>query len=158
MADYFLDTSALAKLYHAESGTDFVRQLLAQPSARAIVSRLSVVEIESVFAIKVRTGELDAAGQELARRRFLADVSQRRLIVAPAITEMHYQAARGLLERFAVSHALRTLDALQLAVAMDLHRRGVISAIISADRRMCRVAEACGCTAIDPANPGPLVR
>ena len=50
-------------------------------------------EIESVFAIKVRTRQLDLAGQDLARRRFQADISQGRVRVGPPIEERHYQRA-----------------------------------------------------------------
>jgi len=54
LAGYFLDTSALAKLYHEELGSDYVESILNQPGSKGIVSRLSLVEMESVFAIKVR--------------------------------------------------------------------------------------------------------
>ena len=94
MANYFIDTSALAKLYHQEAGSDFLAALIAQPSARRLISRLSLVEMESVFAIKVRTGELDATGREYARRRLRADVSQNRILVGPRIEDRHYQTAR----------------------------------------------------------------
>ena len=113
------------------------------------ISRLSLIEMESVFAIKVRTGELNPAGQELARRRLLADVAQRRI---------HYQSARRLLARYGVEMALRTVDALQLAVALDLYQTGQISVMVAADQRLCRVAEACGCSTINPAEPGVLLR
>jgi hypothetical protein len=59
---YFLDTSAFAKLYHQEAGSEFIERIAAVPGA-AIVSRLSLIEIESVFAIKVRTGQLEAVGR-----------------------------------------------------------------------------------------------
>ena len=48
--------------------------------------------MESVLAIKVRTGELDAGGRELARRRLRADVAQARIRVGPTIDEGHYRA------------------------------------------------------------------
>lgn len=56
MAGYFVDTSALAKLYHEEFGSDYVEGMLNRPGSRGMISRLSLVEIESVLAIKVRTG------------------------------------------------------------------------------------------------------
>jgi hypothetical protein len=69
LAGYFLDTSALAKLYHEELGSDYVESILNQPGSKGIVSRLSLVEMESVFAIKVRTGALDENRRSLALRR-----------------------------------------------------------------------------------------
>ena len=157
MPSYFLDTSALAKLYHQEAGSDYLERIVQQSGSQAVISRLSLVEMESVFAIKVRVGEIDHAAQDIARRRLRADVAQGRLRIGPRIEEKHYQAARKYLVQFGVEHALRTLDALQLAVALDLNGAGAISAVISADLRLCRVAEIAGCPAIDPANPGQLV-
>jgi hypothetical protein len=59
----FLDTSALAKLYHEEPGSDYVESILKQSGSKGIVSRLSLVEMESVLSIKVRTGALDENGR-----------------------------------------------------------------------------------------------
>jgi predicted nucleic acid-binding protein len=53
-----------------------------------------------------------------------------------------------------VSRGLQTLDALQLAVALDMLGTSWISAMLSADKRLCDVAEACGCPAVDPAKRG----
>jgi predicted nucleic acid-binding protein len=149
----FLDTSAYAKLYHHEDGSQFVEKLLNQPAWTVIVSRLSLVEIESVIAIKARTGELDVSGQELCRKRIRADISQGRVEVGPAIHQLHYSTARRLLHEYGVSMGLRTLDALQLAIALDLQERGRLSAMVAADKRLCRVAESCGCPAVDPRGP-----
>ena len=74
MAGYFPDTSALAKRYHEELGSDYVERILSQPGSKGIVSRLSLVEMESVFAIKARTGALDENGRSLALRRLRADI------------------------------------------------------------------------------------
>ncbi|MSV27380.1 MAG: PIN domain-containing protein [Bryobacterales bacterium] len=153
MPGYFLDTSAFAKLYHQEAGSQYVERLVEQKGSTAVVSRLSLVEIESVIAIKVRIGELDAAGQHLSRRRLLADISQGRVRIGPSIDERHYQIARRLLVRYGVAMALRTLDAVQLAVALDLQQAGLISVIVAADKRLCRVAEECACPTIDPGDP-----
>jgi len=150
---YFLDTSALAKLYHQEAGSQYLEWALAQPGLLVVVSRLSLVEIESVMAIKVRIGELDVASQELFRRRFRADISQQRIVLGPQIDERHYRSARRLLLRHGVAMALRTLDAIQLSVALDLHEAGLISLLVAADQKLCRVAETCGCPTLNPIDP-----
>jgi hypothetical protein len=56
VAGSFPDTSALAKLHHEELGSEYVERILNHSGSRGIVSGLSLVEMESVFAIKVRTG------------------------------------------------------------------------------------------------------
>jgi len=154
LAGYFLDTSALAKLYHEESGSDYVESILNQPGSTGIVSRLSLVEMECVLAIKVRTLTLDESGRTLALRRLRADIALGRLIVGPPIEPKHYRSAAKLLRFHGVLRGLRTLDALQLAVALDMLEARLISVMISADRRLCEVAEVCGCPAIDPGKPG----
>lgn len=157
MSGYFLDTSAFAKLYHQEAGSDHVEALIEQTGSIAVVSRLALVEIESVFAIKVRTGEMDASGHDYCRRRLRADISQQRIRVGPPIEESHFQSARRLLIRHGVQMALRTLDAVQLAIALDLKQAGLITVMVTADQRLCRVAEACGCSTINPGASGLLV-
>ncbi|HEX4232233.1 MAG TPA: type II toxin-antitoxin system VapC family toxin [Bryobacteraceae bacterium] len=154
MPGYFLDTSALAKLYHQESGSDHVERILNEQGSKGIISRLSLVEFESVLAIKVRTGVLDSAGRTIALRRFRADIAGNRIIVGPSIEERHFQSAARLLRVHAVDRGLRTLDGIQLAVALDLHNAAWISVLVSSDQRMCTVAELCGCPAVDPADPG----
>ena len=154
MASSFLDTSALAKLYHEEPGSEYVERIVSQPGSKGIVSRLSLVEMESVFAMKVRAGTLDENGQSIALRRLRADIARNRLIVGPAIEPRHYRSAAKLLRLHGVSRGLHTLDALQLSIALDMLEASWISVMLSADKRLCEVAEARGCPAINPAQPG----
>ena len=50
----FLDTSAVAKLYHEEMGSAFMEQLLLRADETAFISRLGVLEMHSVLAGKAR--------------------------------------------------------------------------------------------------------
>ena len=156
MPNFFLDTSALAKRYHLESGSEYMDRILEQPGSSSLITHLSVVELESVLAIKQRTGEISPEALEIARRRFRADLAQRRLLVGPSIHERHFFAARRLLVQYGVGEGLRTLDALQLALALDLHRLGHADVIVAADRTLCRVATAAGCVAVNPEDPWPV--
>src|ERR1035438_7464374 len=94
--------------------------------------------MESVFAIKVRSGALDENGRSLALRRLRADIARDRLIVGPPIEPKHYRSAAKL---HGVSRGLRTLDALQLAVALDMLEASRISVMLSADKRLCEEAD-----------------
>ena len=94
--------------------------------------------MESVLAIKVRTGEIDQQDVEIARRCLRADLTQRRLLVGPPIHTRHCHTARILLVKYGVAEGLRTLDALQLAIALDLKQMGQIAVIVTADQRLCR--------------------
>ena len=152
MAQYFLDSSALGKHYHAEIGTARVDALLQEPDSQHFISRLTVVEIHSVFAGKVRTHLLSEADFHLLRLQFVNDIA-RRLLHVIRLTDMHYREAERLLQRHALTRSLRTLDALQLAVALDLHRRGMLDAFVGADQNLCRIAQEEGLVVINPEQP-----
>lgn len=157
MPNYFLDTSALAKRYHKESGSEYMDRILEQPGSQSLISHLSIVELESVLAIKTRTGEIDRQALEIARRRFRADLAQQRLNVVPPVHERHFQSARKLIVQYGVTEGLRTLDALQLAIAVDLPQMGHVALFVAADQRLCRVASLAGCSAVNPEQPGPVL-
>lgn len=120
MGRYFLDSSALAKLYQPEAGSDRVEALFRQSQRRMIISRLTAVEMHSVFAGRVRMGMLSPVDAAALRNHFLNDVVAAMLTVV-AITDHHYAEAERLLKHHGNNFRLRTLDALQLAVALDIY-------------------------------------
>ena len=75
MAGYFFDSSALAKLYHPEVGSAEVFRIFSEPNRRILISRLTPVEMQSVFAIKVRTGVILRQDAELLRQRMIAHLA-----------------------------------------------------------------------------------
>jgi len=131
-------------------------RILEQSGSRSLISNLSIVELESVLAIKTRTGEINQQSLEIARRRFRADLARQRLLVA-SVSEGHFQSARKLLVQYGVAEGLRTLDALQLAIALDLRQMGHITVLVAADQRLCRVASLAGCSAVNPEQPSPIL-
>jgi len=152
MSDHFLDTSALVKHYHAEVGTPKVDLLWNTPSARLFVSRLGVVETVSTFAKKVRTGSISATDFHLVRRRFFADLRRRRPAILRVLVR-HYQDADRLLQQHGLVHGLRTLDSLQLAVALELSRKGVPAELVTADHVLLAVAPLEALAVINPEVP-----
>ena len=149
MPGYFIDTSALAKLYHAEVGSQQMEMLAQSPDNRLIVSQLSVIELQSVFATKVRMGVIDQASLNQLRGLFFADLAAGRFKVV-LVSGRYFRSADRLIRTHAVSRALRTLDALQLAVALELHRRGVATALVASDRNLCEVAAVEGMQVVNP--------
>ncbi len=93
MPGSFVDTSALAKHYHLESGSAQVDHLWADFGRTLFISRVGVV----------------------ARR-------------------------------------LRTLDALQLAVALDLQGRGMVDLLVSSDQHLLEAARTERILVFDPEN------
>jgi uncharacterized protein len=149
MGRYFFDTSALVKHYHAEVGTPKVRAILAEPGVELLISRLASVEMLSAFASKVRTGVFGIADYARLRGLFLADV-KRRLLKPARILNAHYQLAGDLIGKHGPSRQLRTLDALQLAVTLRIHRVTPIDHFVSADQRLCDIAALEGPAVINP--------
>jgi hypothetical protein len=74
LAGYFFDSSALAKLYHAEIGAATVEQIVQEPGNQIRISRLTVVELPSVFAIKVRTNFITREDSRALLRQFREDI------------------------------------------------------------------------------------
>ena len=151
-----MDTSALAKVYRKEAGSDFVDRILSKPGSQYLISRLTIVEMESVFALKARAGEIDQKAVLIARRRLEADLGHRRLLVA-AVNDEHFRGARQLLFKHGKVEALRTLDALQLSVALGLKRAGLVEVFVAADQRLCRVATLEGFAVTNPERPASIV-
>ena len=154
MPGHFWDTSALVKHYHPELGTVKVDALLQVPGCPQVLSRLGVTETFSVFAGKVRAGLVAQADFDKLCRRFLADTRGKLFSVARLLVAHHKEAER-LLRSYGPKpgQGIRTLDALQLAVAMDLRNKGVIDTVISADARLLGVAQAEGLSVVDPEQP-----
>lgn len=149
MAQYFFDTSAAVKYYHAESGTLAVAAIFAQPGRRVLISSLGFVEIQSAFALKVRTGVLDRKGAGLQRLRLLLDVAAGDIEVF-SITEDHFVTEERLIGQHGFTYRLRTLDALQLAVALDLAAQGLVDHFVVADQSLGEVASLEGLVVINP--------
>jgi predicted nucleic acid-binding protein len=153
---YFLDTSALAKLYRKEAGSDLVDGLFSEPGSQHVISRLAIVAMESVFTMKARMGEIDQHCLLIARRRLAADLGRSRLLVA-SVNDDHFRRARQLLVEHGAINALRTLDALQLSVALGLRRAGIVTVFVAADQRLCRVATLEGFAVMNPEQPASIL-
>jgi uncharacterized protein with PIN domain len=139
MPGCFLDTSALVKRYHDEDGTPKVDQLFADTQTELFISRIGFIETQSALATKVRSGQLTADGYDLARKRFLGDIKSRRIMVVRVIAK-HYLLAERLIGRHATVRRLRTLDAFQLSVGLDLQAQNRIILFSCADQALCEVA------------------
>ncbi len=156
MPRYFLDTSAVARLYRSEAGSVFVDRIFSEPASQHVISRLTIVEMESVFALKARTGEIDQQAVLIARRRLEADLGRSRLLVA-AVNDDHFRRARQLLIKHGTTEALRTLDALQLSIALRLKQAGLVTVVVAADQKLCQVAALEGFAVTNPEQPPSVV-
>ncbi len=140
------------KHYHAEAGTDAVDRLIGEPGAEILIARLTLVETISVFAIKVRTGEFDAAEFARLRALFAAHVARRPYQVF-RLLNVHYDRARDLIANHGLRRQIRTLDALQLSVAIQLHQVAPIDRFVCTDQRLCEIASLEGLAIVNPERP-----
>ena len=131
----YVDTSALAKWYVAESDSDafddFIRK---HPGAK--ISRLTIVELRCMLARRRRNREISARVEESASRLFESHIRDGILDVL-AMSDAHFSGASHIREELH-QLPLRTLDALHLAVARS-HRANMIA---TADQVMVAAATA----------------
>jgi predicted nucleic acid-binding protein len=149
LAAYFFDSSALAKLYHPEAGTPAVDQIIQAAENKIRISRLTVVELPSVFAIKVRTQFINRDDARVFLRQFREDIISGKFDVF-AVRETEFAAAERLIERYAFDLRLRALDALQIAVALSLKSQALVDHFVAADKILCEVAGLEGFSVVNP--------
>ncbi len=147
MANYYFDTSALLKLYLDEEGSEYVHRLVADSDDDTfIVSTLTILESRSAIRRRQREGSVseESAAYAIAR---IDEHKGERILALPISQETMEEAAR-LLDR----HALRSLDALQLAACLLAHRGRYhpIAAFVCADRRLFDTASQEGFDILNP--------
>ncbi len=152
MTGYFFDTSALAKFYHPEVGTPEIDAIVNSVGAAIRISRLTEVELTSVFAIKVRTQFISRQDARLFVRQFRADVSSRKFEVF-GVGDPEFALAERLIEQYAFGLRLRALDAVQLAVGLGLRQQGLVDHFVAADKTLCEVAVLEGFSVFNPEQP-----
>ena len=152
MAHYFFDTSALVKHYHAELGSPEVSRILGDAHSVRSIARLTMAEMISVFAKKVRMGEIRERDFDLLAFGFFSDVAGR-LVVPVRILNSYFAAAGELISKHGKSRQLHTLDALQLAVTLSIRRPTPIDHFVSADQRLLDVVALEGLSGVNPEVP-----
>ncbi len=128
----FFDSSGLAKRYIREQGSDALESILAEASEVA-VSLICPPEIISALSRLRRQAMLSDPQYEQAKAALFEDVED---ISICGITVPVVSKAVDLLE----AHALRTMDALHVATAIEWKA----DLFVSSDRRQIRAASASG--------------
>jgi predicted nucleic acid-binding protein len=149
MARYFVDSSALIKYYHNETGSPAVDRILGEADSERLIAGLTWVEILSALAKKVRMATIPYSDYQHLERRFRADVRQGQLRPIRMLNA-HFKSAGQLIGSHGLTRQLRALDAIQLAVALRTHREVPIDYFVSSDQRLCNVAALEGLAVINP--------
>jgi predicted nucleic acid-binding protein len=139
----FLDTSALVKLYIADTGSERMRQAASRGEPVA-ASDLAFAETHATFARRGREELLRATETEEIRTVFGEDWE--RLTQIP-LSATVLKLVPGLCQR----HPLRGADAVHLASALLLHEEGIEVIFACSDHRLLEAAAAEGLTTFDPA-------
>jgi predicted nucleic acid-binding protein len=146
------DTSGLVKYYATEIGSHKVQKIIDEARNRIFISDLSIVELISTLAKKVRIGEITIATFRIARRRFFADITIGKYSVV-MLTQKHGRFALKLLVKHATKHGLRTLDSLQFAIAMDLKDKKSMDCFVCADDKLDKITKLEKVTFLNPEKP-----
>jgi predicted nucleic acid-binding protein len=149
LATNFWDTSALAKLYLPERGSNWVIELSAHD---VVISKLAIPEMASVFGRRMIEGSLNLDERDGLYRSFLLDVAGFEVF---GISDALLTRASGLLLEGVGGTGLRALDAIQLASAQQWFERTQVNTMMSgafvvADRRLRDAASAVGVPVDNP--------
>lgn len=150
LASFYVDTSALVKRYLPEIGSAWVRSLCS--TQEIIISSLSVTELASTLARRVREGGLATTDGLSIYRQFLADTKE---YVVLGLSMRIVREAATLLLVTPGSINLRSLDALHLASARTSRARAMRSGLlggsfVTSDRRLSLAAAAMGLDVVNP--------
>lgn len=128
----FFDSSALAKRYIQEPGSDRVDAILSSASALG-VSVICLSKVVSALCRRRREGKLSRQQYLEAKRALFSDVAEASII---GISDQVVARAVDLLERW----PLRSSDSLHVASAAEWSAQ----LFVSADGRQCVAAKAYG--------------
>jgi predicted nucleic acid-binding protein len=121
MSSYYFDTSALVKLYVAETGSEWVEHLTSQVTSSGewtdsiLISKLAIVETAAALARRKRERRINDTQQKYLLAKLLRDVNSR--YETTTISEMLILHATELTQ----IHPLRGYDAIQLATALQFN-------------------------------------
>lgn len=147
MKCYFLDSTAFAKLFVQEAGTDAIIQLMeSTEDNRKLLSAGTPLEVYAALKRRERAGGISHADSEAARN--ILRVEAARMVQQP-LNPAVLEAGRQLLDR----HELRSADALQLGAAVVAREmfQGMEIVFISSDPRLLDAAKAEHFETLNPA-------
>ena len=137
MAYAYIDTSALAKWYLPETGSDTFAAWMQQQEETCI-SSLTKTEFRSLLARRQRMGLLSGIQVQELYAIFQQDCQDAHLLQFP-VTDQHILNAELMIESLPTV-ALRTLDALHLSIAHDISA----SILATADKVMAQATQLIG--------------
>lgn len=148
MSCYFLESTAFAKLFVQEPGTDALIKLMeAVEDNRKLIAASAPLEVYSAIRRRARAGGLSPEDANAALE--ILRIEAARMVQEP-LNPAVLEAARQLLDRT----ELRWPDALQLAAAVVAREmfQGTEIIFVSASQHLLDAARAEGFNVLDPVN------
>jgi uncharacterized protein len=148
LALYYLETSALVKLYVKEPGTERLLRLAARVNNhRFVVLTLTRVEMHSAIRRRQREGDIDGPVADRLLNQFEQHLETR--FIKQVLNDSLIDLATSLVNR----HALRAYDAVQLAGCLMLKENSASDepSFVCSDQRLLVAAENEGLACFDPA-------
>jgi uncharacterized protein len=143
---YFLDTSALVKLYVQEPGTDRLLPLMDRPDNRFAVLSISAVEVRSAIRRRQRAGDIDASVAAAILDDVRSHMETR--FIRQMINETVIDTALEMIDRY----ALRAYDAIQLAGCLVVCATAAEAFVfVCSDHRLLEAAQSEQLRILDPA-------
>ncbi len=130
----YIDTSALAKWYLPEAGSDAFSDWMQQQDETCI-SSLTRTEFRCLLARRQRMQLLSSVQVQEIYAKFQQDCQDAHLLLYP-VTDQHVLNAELMIEALP-SIALRTLDAIHLSIAHEV----AVRVLATADKVMAQAAE-----------------
>jgi uncharacterized protein len=145
---YFLESTAFAKLFVQEPGTDVLIKLMeAVEDNRKLIAASAPLEVYSAIKRRARAGALSANDANAALE--ILRIEAARMVQEP-LNPAVLESARQLLDRT----DLRWPDALQVGAAIVAREmfQGMEIVFVSASRHLLEAARAEGFNVLDPVN------
>ncbi|HKD60911.1 MAG TPA: type II toxin-antitoxin system VapC family toxin [Terracidiphilus sp.] len=146
MSCYFLESTAFAKLFVRESGTDtLIRLMETVEDNRKLIAACAPLEVYAAIRRRERAGDISATDAAAAFE--ILRIEAARMVQEP-LNPAVLEAARQLLDRT----KLRWTDALQLGAALVAREmfRGTEIIFVSASQPLLEAAKAEGLQALNP--------
>ena len=149
MSCYFLETTAFARLFVQETGTDELIRLMSNTDDNGkLISAAAPLEVYAAIRRRERAGDIPAAQANEALEILRLEAAR---MVQQPLNPAVLEAARQLIDR---QPNLRTSEALQLAAALAARDmfNGMEITFVSTDAKLLAAAEAEGFPILNPAK------
>jgi uncharacterized protein len=147
---YFLDTSALVKLYVREEGTEAMLELARPQSGNEFgLLTLAAVEVRSAVRRRERMGDIDDGTASEILMLFESHLENR--FIRQPLTEAVIEHGSKLVDRY----FLRAYDAIQLSACLALASSRGECTFACSDQSLLKAAQAEGLSTFDPTTARP---